>query len=168
MDKHRAERHERKFRERRNQHPYKHAMAYDGQAAYGHGMDRGPKKRFARLDSDDEPAFNPRKKGRCMPESEHHSERHTPTLADKSHSKPWENSNYPNTSARRTNRSLTSVPPYPGFSDFSYVFSPELIPETALPGGLKGQRERNPIFSYKSRWQAVDLDVDFIDDRCRK
>jgi hypothetical protein len=136
-DRHRAGRRKRNFRERRNQLAYKHAMAHDGQAAYGHGTDRRPKQRFETLDSDDEPAFNPRKKGRYNQEPEHHSERQILTLAGKSRSKPWGKAGYPNTSAGQTKRILTPVPLYPGFSEFSGVLSPELIPETALPGQSK-------------------------------
>ena len=47
-DRHRTERHERNFRERRNQPAYKHAMAYDVQSGYNHDMDRRPKKNTSR------------------------------------------------------------------------------------------------------------------------
>lgn len=87
-----------------------------------------------------------------MPESEHHSQRDTQTLAGKSRPK----------SARQTKHILTPVPPYPGFSDFSGLLSPELIPETALPSRSKDQREGNPFLSYKSHRQAVDSDGDVL------
>jgi hypothetical protein len=38
----------------------------------------------------------------------------------------------------------------------------ELIPETALSGRSKDQREGNPFLSYKSHRQAVDLDGDVL------
>jgi hypothetical protein len=42
------------------------------------------------------------------------------------------------------------------------VLSPELIPETALPGQFKNQMERNPFFIYESRWHAPDPDGDVL------
>jgi hypothetical protein len=168
MDRHRAKRHERNFRERRNQLAHKHAMAYDGQAAYGHDISRHHRKHFETLHSHDEPTFNPRQKGHYMPESEQRSQRHTQTLAGKSRPKPLGKPNYPNTSARQTKRILTPVPHYPGFSDFSGLLSPKLIPETALPGRSKDQREGNPFLSYKSHRQAIDSDGDVLMTKCRQ
>jgi hypothetical protein len=161
MDRHRIERHERNFRERRNQLAYKHAMAYDVQSSYDHDMDRRPKKRFEVLHSDDESAFTPRKKGHYKPEPECHSERQMLTPGGKSRLKPWENPTFANTSSRRTKRILTPVPAYPRCSDFSGVLS-ELIPETAQRDRFKDQKEEKPFFSYKSRCQAVDSDGDVL------